>query len=82
MLGALRKSRKSTSVGMGFVCGGIANAVRAVDAEVRPMVEAKYAVEMSRCFFIRRWLFEWRIECEIKDLVEERLQHVSDKSLF
>ena len=65
-----------------FVVDGFERAWEAIEAEVRPEVEEKYAQEWNSSGIIKRWCMLREIEREIADRVSERLKHVSDDAMF
>lgn len=66
----------------GFVDNGFERLLDAIEAEVRPEIEQKYADEWNACNIFQRWFLLERIEREIADIVSERTAHVSPDSLF
>ena len=55
-----------------FVAGGYTRALEAIEADVRPNVENKYAADWNASGLVKRWLLLRRIEREIADGVAER----------
>lgn len=65
-----------------FIADGQACALDAMEAEVRPKIEQKYADELKVSGFVNRWILWRKIEREIAACVAERSEHISPKSLF
>lgn len=66
----------------GVVAGGFERAIKGIEAEIRPEVEAKHADEWNTCGLLKRWFMLRRIEREIAEQVAQRSQHISPDSLF
>ena len=73
---------KADASSSGFVHGGYERAIAAIEAQVRPEVEQKYADEWNASGLIKRWFLLRRMEREIAALVCERVKHISPYSLF
>lgn len=65
-----------------FVADGRERAVHGIEADVRPMVEQKYADEWNASGVIKRWFLLRRIKREIAELVAQRSASISPDSLF
>jgi hypothetical protein len=65
-----------------FVADGFERLLAAIEAEVRPEIEQRYADEWNASGIFRRWFLLRRIEREIADRVRERSTHISPDSRF
>lgn len=65
-----------------FIAGGFERALDAIEAEVRPEIERKYADQWNASGLFKRRSLLRRIEREISERVAQRSQHISSTSLF
>lgn len=65
-----------------FVADGHERALQGIEAEIRPMVEQKYADEWSTSGVIKRWFLLRRMEREIAQLLADRSAPISPDSVF
>ena len=68
--------------GSSIVENGFERVWAAVSAEVRRDVEAKYAPEWNVSGLLKRWRLQRRIKREIAERVRERMNPISESSLF
>ena len=68
--------------GAGFVVDGYKRALAAIEKEIRPVVERKYADEWTSARFIRRWRLRRKIEREIAVIVSKRSARISSDAIF
>jgi hypothetical protein len=66
----------------GPVADGYERAIAGIEAEVRPVIEQKYADEWNTSGIVGRWFLLRRIEREIVDCVAERSADISPDSCF
>lgn len=66
----------------GIVVDGHSRAALAVESEVRPQVEYRYADHLATARWYKRWFIRRRIEREVARLIAQRLEHISPHSLF
>lgn len=65
-----------------FVANGRRNALNGIDADVRPEIEAKYADEWNRSWYIRRWFLLRKINREVAARIAERANEAPGDVLY
>jgi hypothetical protein len=81
MVGMKRLS-DSRSTSSSFVDDGYERALAGIEAEVRPVVESRYASELKVAGLVKRWFLKRRMEREITEAVAARAETISPDSLF
>jgi len=76
------RSQESSSESTAFVEDGYERVCDAIEADIRPEIERKYADEWNASGLVKRWFLLRRIEREISARVAEQSQHISPTSLF
>ena len=65
-----------------FVEDGYKRVCNAIEADIRPEIERKYADEWNASGLFKRWFLLRRIEQEVSARVVEQSQRISPTSLF
>lgn len=77
---SLRSSPRIDSTGI--VADGALRQLKAIEAEVRPAIEEKYAEEWNRSGLLTRWFLLKEIEREFAKAVAEKSKDISPYSLY
>jgi hypothetical protein len=78
----LTRSPKRAGARDGFVVDGYARAIDGVAAEIRSQLEQKYADQLNKSGFIKRWFLRRRMNKEAAALVAERSRHISPDACY
>jgi len=65
-----------------FVANGRQNALKAIDAAVRPEIEARYADEWQRAWYVGRWILRRKINHEVAARIAERQNEAPADALY
>ena len=65
-----------------FVVNGRQNALKGIEAEVRPEIEARYADEWKRAWYVRRWILRRKINHEVAARIAERQHEAPAEALY
>ena len=65
-----------------FVANGRQNALKGIDADVRPAIEARYADEWKRAGYVRRWFLRRKINREVTARIAERQNEAPADALY
>lgn len=66
----------------GFVEDGELRLLAAIEAEVRPDIETKFAGQWQEAGLLERWFLLKQIDREVAEAVKERSKHLSPYSLY